>query len=187
MRCATPIIATYPKQPVEFQDYDPRAAFAAQWVSDLIRARLPDVSIEHVGSTAIAGCGGRGAIDLLVIYDAAALESIMIELDVLGFQWIQRRGDLPEEWPKGMGATEYDHHLFRLHLMVLPREHPEVQARCAFRDRLRADAELCAAYMAEKRAILAAGITDPIAYTAAKHDFVSRLTSSASSEWHISA
>jgi GrpB-like predicted nucleotidyltransferase (UPF0157 family) len=175
------MIAPYPRQPVEFQDYDLRAPLVARLVSNLIRASLPDITIEHVGSTAIPGCGGRGAIDLLILYGAEALELILAELDALGFQWVQRHGDLPAEWPKGMGAIEYDRCLFRLHLMVLPRDHPEVVTRCAFRNSLRASVELCTAYMAEKQAILAAGITDPIAYTAAKHDFVSRITACLSS------
>ncbi len=144
MSSPTPI-APYPKQPVVYQDYDPRAPIVAQQVADLIRTRLPLVTMEHVGSTAIPGCGGRGAIDLLILYGDQSVESILTELDTLGFEWVQRQNDLPDEWPKGAGAVDYEGTLFRLHIKVMPRDHPVVSERCAFRDRLRADPALRAA------------------------------------------
>ncbi len=168
-------IAPYPKQPVTYQDYDPRAPIVAQRVSDLIRAHLPEVTCEHVGSTAIPGCGGRGAIDLLILYRDQSVEAILTGLEALGFQWVQRRNELPDEWPKGAGAIDDQGTLFRLHIMVLPREHPVVAERCAFRDRLRVDPQLRAAYMEQKHHIIASGIIEPIAYTAAKRDFVQQV------------
>jgi ribosomal-protein-alanine N-acetyltransferase len=49
---------------------------------------------------------------------------------------------------------------------------PEVQEMRSFRDRLRADPALVAAYVASKKAILAAGVTDPVAYSIRKGGFV---------------
>jgi GrpB-like predicted nucleotidyltransferase (UPF0157 family) len=169
---STAPIEPYPRQPVEFLAYDPRAPEAAQYVIDLIQARVPGVTVEHVGSTAVPGCAGRGAIDLMVLYSSAPIEPILAGLDALGFQWVQRNNDLPNEWPKGAGAVRYQDSLFRLHIHVQPVDHPTVAEKRAFRDRLRADPNLRAEYMARKQAILKAGITDPIEYTAAKAGFV---------------
>jgi hypothetical protein len=47
-----------------------------------------------------------------------------------------------------------------------------VGARRAFRDALVADAELRAAYAARKRALIAAGLIEGVAYAEAKSDFV---------------
>ena len=41
-----------------------------------------------------------------------------------------------------------------------------------FRDLLRADPGLCAQYAALKRAIVAGGVSDAVAYTEAKTDFI---------------
>ena len=165
-------IAPYPRLPVELQPYDARAPGVARFVSGLIQAALPDVTVEHVGSTAIPGCAGRGVVDLMILYSHSPLEPILVGLETLGFQWVQRDPAGPDDWPKGAGAVDYQGHTFRLHIHVQPRDHPSVAEKRAFRDRLRRDPELRAAYVARKQAILNAGTTEPIAYTAAKADFV---------------
>lgn len=165
-------IQPYPRQQVEFLPYDPRAPKAAQHVVNLIQNAIPEVAVEHIGSTAVPRCGGRGVIDLMILYTDADVEAILDKLDDLGFQWVQRKNELPEEWPMGMGAILCDGELFRLHIHVQPADHPSVAEKRGFRDRLRNDENLRAAYMEHKRAILSAGTTDPIAYTSAKADFV---------------
>lgn len=169
----TPILP-YPRQPVEFQEYDPRAPEVAQIVIDLIQAHIPSVIVEHIGSTAVPGCGGRGVIDLMILYENESVESILIQLDALGFQWVQRKNDLPDEWPKGMGAIEYQGQLFRLHIHVQPSDHPSVAEKRIFRDCLRSEPKLLAEYMAHKKEILARGTVNPIEYTSAKAGFVAQ-------------
>ena len=168
---ATPIVP-YQKQPVEFQEYDPLAPEAAQYVIDIIQKQISGVTVEHIGSTAVPGCSGRGVIDLMILYAHESIEPILTGLDRLGFQWIQRLNALPDEWPKGAGAVYYQDRLFRLHIHVQPADHPSVAEKRAFRDRLRSDPEFLIAYMARKQAILATGMVDPIEYTAAKAGFV---------------
>ena len=170
-----PPIEPYIRHPVEFREYDPCYPEVAQYVSSLIHARLPTVVVEHMGSTAVPGCPGRGAIDLMVLYTTEPIETLLAGLDELGFQWVQRANALPDQWPKGAGAVTYQGTQFQLHIHVHPADHPVVAERRAFRDRLRADPELLAAYVAKKREILAAGVTDPIAYTSAKGDFVQQV------------
>jgi GrpB-like predicted nucleotidyltransferase (UPF0157 family) len=167
-----PPIAPYPRQPVACQEYNPRSPDVAQLVANLIQTRLAGVAVEHIGSTAVAGCAGRGAIDLLVLYSGGLIDPVMEGLDALGFQWVQRHNALPGQWPKGAGAVEYQGELFRLHIHVLPADHPVIAELRLFRDRLRADPQLLAAYVARKRDIIASGVTDPIAYTSAKETFV---------------
>ncbi len=166
------IILPYPRQPVEYGDSDPRAPAVAQLISNHIRQHLPSIQVEHIGSTAVADCGGRGVIDLMLLYDDEPIDLILATLDTIGFLWVQRDNNLPDEWPKGAGAIKYAGDIFRIHLHVLPRDHMAVSERRAFRDRLQSDPEFRAAYQALKRVILAAGITDPIKYTEAKSDFV---------------
>ena len=57
-------IVPYPRKRVEFQEYDARAPEIARLVSEMIQVAIPEVIVEHVGSTAIPGCSGRGVIDL---------------------------------------------------------------------------------------------------------------------------
>ena len=167
-------ILPYPRQPVECLEYDPRAPQAAQFVIELIQSRISKVTVEHIGSTAVPGCAGRGVIDLMILYSSELVDPILAGLDALGFQWVQRANNLPDEWPKGAGAIEYEGDLFRLHIHVQPIDHPSVAEKRTFRDRLCADAKFRAEYMARKKEIIEAGTTDPIAYTSAKAGFVQR-------------
>jgi len=170
---STPILP-YTRQPIEFQEYDPRAPAVAQYVIDLIQTQIPSVTVEHIGSTAVPGCAGRGVIDLMILFDTEPVEPILTQLDRLGFQWVQRNHDLPDEWPKGMGAILYQDHLFRLHIHVQPSDHPSVAEKRIFRDRLRSEPALLDEYMAKKQTLVASGTIDPIEYTSAKSEFVHR-------------
>ncbi len=66
----------------------------------------------------------------------------------------------------------HDGETFPLHVHVIPVASPEVNEMRAFRDRLRADPELVAAYVARKRQIIAGGVTDSLEYCYAKGEFV---------------
>lgn len=168
-------IVSYPTKPVEFQPYDARAPEVARLVSDIIQTAIPEVAVEHIGSTAVPGCAGRGVVDLMILYDSSPLEPILVGLEGLGFQWVQRNPTTADDWPKGLGAINFRGELFRLHIHVQNRNEPTVAEKRVFRDKLRADADLGAAYMAHKQAILAAGIHDPIKYTSAKSGFVQQV------------
>jgi hypothetical protein len=55
---------------------------------------------------------------------------------------------------------------------VVPASSPEVTAMRGFRDALRADPILRRRYAALKRAIVAGGPVDPVAFSKAKHDWI---------------
>jgi GrpB-like predicted nucleotidyltransferase (UPF0157 family) len=55
---------------------------------------------------------------------------------------------------------------------VVPAGGPEVAAMRGFRDALSADPVLRRRYAALKRAIVAGGPADPVAFTRAKHDWI---------------
>jgi GrpB-like predicted nucleotidyltransferase (UPF0157 family) len=65
------------------------------------------------------------------------------------------------------GRTEHP-----VHVHVVPAGSPEVAAMRGFRDALRADPVLRRRYAALKRAIVAGGPADPVAFTKAKHDWI---------------
>jgi len=52
----------------------------------MINHQLPDITVEHVGSTAVSGCAGKGVIDLLIPYRKGGLEPDKETLKELGFQ-----------------------------------------------------------------------------------------------------
>lgn len=158
-----------PKPCIVIADYDP--AWPLMFAS--IRAQLLQavgplaVRIEHVGSTAVPGLAAKPVIDIdLVIATRCALPEVIERLATLGYQ---HEGDLGIAGRDAFRASQacHAHHLYVCTVDALPLiEH------LAFRDALRADPHLAAAYGVLKRRLAAQHREDRAAYTTAKSGFV---------------
>lgn len=155
-----------------FRPYDPRFPEVARRVAALIEARMLDAQVEHIGSTAVPDCAGKGNVDLMLLYPPGRLATARDELDVLGFQRQTGADPFPEERPMRVGTFTHDETTFRLHVHVVAEDDPEPEKLLRFRDRLRSDPALVAEYVASKKAALTAGPTDNIAYNLAKESFI---------------
>jgi GrpB-like predicted nucleotidyltransferase (UPF0157 family) len=174
-------ITTYPIQPPACVEYDPRVVKVAHEVVRMISAALPRVTVEHIGSTSVPGCAGKGIIDLMVLYPDGQLEEVKEALRGLGLQ-PQTVGHLmPESRPMRVGAARYQGRTYRLHVHVIAAHSPEVETLRAFRDRLRTSRQAVESYVEQKRAILAAGVTDSRAYTTMKSAFIQKALASRAS------
>jgi GrpB-like predicted nucleotidyltransferase (UPF0157 family) len=167
-------IGPYEKRQPVCQDYDGRAAEVAQQVAASIRSHLPGITVEHIGSTAVPGCAGKGIVDLMLLYPDGQLAAARGILDALGFQRQTGRDPFPEDRPMRRGSVVYDGTTFLLHVHVIAASSPEAEELRRFRDQLRADSDLVASYVATKKAILAGGVTDSVDYAEQKGGFVQR-------------
>jgi GrpB-like predicted nucleotidyltransferase (UPF0157 family)/mannose-6-phosphate isomerase-like protein (cupin superfamily) len=138
----------------------------------LIESHLQDVEVEHVGSTAVPGCAGKGIVDLMILYPPGRLAEVRDRLDALGFQRQTGRDPFPEERPMRVGSIEYDGTRFRIHAHVIASDSPEVVAFRTFRDRLRNEPMLLEEYVALKRNIITEGVTDSVDYSMCKTEFI---------------
>jgi GrpB-like predicted nucleotidyltransferase (UPF0157 family) len=172
MTCpADPPIGRYLRVPVEVHEADPQAPQAARRLIALIAASWPATPAEHVGSSAVAGLAGKNTIDLLLAADPAHIPAITQTLLELGFQ-PQLPAAFPATRPMLWGAFRHGPTDYRVHVHVVPASSPEVAAMRGFRDALRADPLLRRRYAGLKRAIVAGGPIDPVAFTKAKHDWI---------------
>jgi GrpB-like predicted nucleotidyltransferase (UPF0157 family) len=167
-------IGPYEHRPAACREHDPRSAEVARKVAALIEPHLPGAVVEHVGSTAVAGCAGKGVVDLMLLYRVGQLAAARELLDALGFQRQSSRDPFPEERPMRTGSLVQDGTAFNLHVHVIAADSPEAGELRAFRDRLRADPGLAASYVAAKKAIIAEGVTDSVDYAIRKGEFVSQ-------------
>jgi GrpB-like predicted nucleotidyltransferase (UPF0157 family)/polyisoprenoid-binding protein YceI len=166
-----PPIGRYQRVPVQVHQADPHAPEVARRLIALIASRWPATPAEHVGSSAVPGLAGKGIIDLLLAAQPAHLPAITQALLELGFQ-PQRPAAFPPTRPMLWGSFRHEANEYRVHVHVIPASSPEVAAMRGFRDALRADPVLCRRYAALKRAIVAGGPADPVAFTRAKHDWI---------------
>lgn len=166
------VIGPYELRPAACRDHDPRAAAVAEQVAKCITSRLPCVRVEHIGSTAVPGCAGKGTVDLMIPVAVAERDAVKDVLADLGFQPQPHREPFPETRPMRVGSVVYDGETFLLHAHVIPTDSPEVDELRFLRACLRADPELRKAYVAKKRAIIAAGATDSVDYATEKGKFI---------------
>ncbi len=165
-------ILPYPTLPASYGEYDPRVADAAAALLDHLGSE-GQIRAEHVGSTSVPGLGGKGILDLLVVFETAEdRERIKRELARLGFQPQKSRDPFPEDRPMRVGAMEWAGQRYRIHVHVVPADSTEPEELRRFRDELRHDPAMRDAYVAEKARILAAGLTDSLDYAVAKGEFV---------------
>jgi GrpB-like predicted nucleotidyltransferase (UPF0157 family) len=141
----------------------------------MIHSHRPELSVEHVGSTAVPGCAGKGIVDLMIPVPAGEMQNVKDLLDRLGFQKQTNRDPFPEDRPMRTGSVAYEGQVFLLHVHAVPAESPEVEEFRFFRACLRADPELLAAYVACKRKIIASGATDSLDYCCKKGEFIQQV------------
>lgn len=166
------VIGPYTSLPAACRKYDPCAVEVAGQIAALIRSYLPQMGVEHVGSTAVPGCAGKGIVDLMIPVSVGDMESVKELLDRLGFQRQTTADAFPEDRPMRVGAWTHDGETFLVHVHVIPAESSEVDAMRFFRACLRADLELVKAYVAKKREIISDGVTDSAEYCRIKGEFL---------------
>jgi len=168
-------IGAYERKSAGVLEWDPRVADVAARVIELVRERRPDISVEHIGSTAVEGLPGKGIVDLATEVDADEVAGVSEMLLGLGFQRQPGPDPFPAIRPMLVGALDLDGTTFRVHFHVQPRHHPVWSGGYArelkFRDALRADKALSNDYARLKRGIVETGVdgrVDALAYTHAK-------------------
>lgn len=169
------LIQPYTESRTGYIEYDPGAIGAAALAAGLIESVAPWTRVEHIGSTAVPGCAGKGIVDLMATYPHGKLEATREAVDRLGFQRQTTGHIFPEQRPMRVGAIDYDGTRYRLHLHLISNDDPEKEKLLSFRDALRGDAALRDAYQAKKRAILQSGVREPKDYTYAKGEFIASI------------
>jgi len=165
-------ILPYSTSHTAYVEYEPGVIGAANETIRLIQQSAPWMHVEHIGSTAVPGCAGKGIVDLMALYPTGKLEAARDMLDQLGFQHQKSGHVFPEARPMRVGAIDHDGKRYRLHVHVIAMDDAEVASLRRFRDVLRADSALRDAYQAKKLAILKSGVNKPADYTYAKGEFI---------------
>ena len=154
---------------VELTPWDPGwAARYAREHAAIAEARGDEVrAIEHIGSTAVEGLDAEPIVDVAVgVADDAAVDAAAGRLRAAGYAPSPQRDDGHRLAVRRADGRRLAHAHVVVHDGRSWRDH------VAFRDLLRADADLRDAYRAHKRDLATRHRGDREAYTAAKADFV---------------
>ena len=135
-------ILPYLSMPAEFRAYDPQVVEVAHLLAAALRRVEPKLKVEHVGSTSVPGCGGKGIVDLAVLYPEDFLARARAILDHLGFQKQGGRDPFPESRPMRVGCVEHDGRPFPIHAHIIALDSDEHRELVFFREALRASSTL---------------------------------------------
>jgi GrpB-like predicted nucleotidyltransferase (UPF0157 family) len=138
-------------------------------VASLILDEDESLIVEHVGSTAVGGCPGKGYIDVLVLVShenqfAATSEAVRR----IGFA----EHDFGQGCPGARGVVEFGGTPFRVHIQILLQDSTKAREIIAFRELLKNDPDVLATYGARKQQLIAAGIDRNPEYTNGKSDLI---------------
>jgi len=161
-------------------DYDPEwpAAFEDERIR--VRSAVGDVArgIEHYGSTAVVGLRAKPIIDILL--GVAPLDDWIKckrPLESLGYDYAENAG-VPGHFIFGRGRDQSE----RTHLVhVVEFDGEPWRSNLAFRDALRADESLRAAYLRMKERAVTLAPEGRAKYNELKHLFIEQLQRSAQS------
>lgn len=152
--------------------YDPAWAAAFEIIKRELLCAAGDsvLSVEHVGSTSVAGLWAKPIIDIDVVIDDGMLPIVIRKLAVIGYT---HRGDLGIA---GREAFDYDPsskaHLMAHHLYVCHKDSAELKRHTALRDFLRENAKYREKYSDIKRRMAKAYPHDIDAYIKGKEPVV---------------
>lgn len=129
------------------------------------------IQVEHIGSTAVPGLAAKPVVDVLLGADAlAVIESSIGDLGRLGYAYVSRyESELPM---RRYFTRDASRNSARVHLHGVVCGSLLWQRHLAFRDALRSDAALRAAYQSLKLELAARFPDDKASYTAAKEPFI---------------
>src|ERR1700674_1474931 len=102
-----------------YVEYDPATPAVARHVVALIEAGAAWAKAEHIGSTAIPGCAGKGIVALVALTPRGRVEDTRRAIDGLGFQHQRAGHEFPEDRPMRVGAIEYGGGNYRRHVRIL--------------------------------------------------------------------
>ena len=160
-------IGPYERLSAVVHEWDPRTVDVAARVAELVAERRPELVVEHIGSTAVAGLPGKGIVDLSIETEPDEIPGIVAMLYELGFGPQPGPDPWPPSRPMPVGSLELDGREYRIHFHVQPRG-GDFARDLAFRDALRQDRELREEYEGLKRGITSGGAVEGLRYTHSK-------------------
>jgi len=158
--------------PVIIVEYDPRWPAIYEEERDLILAAVGEwiVAIEHVGSTAVPGLGGKPIIDIMpAVRHLADVEHCIEPLERIGYEYVPEYNEiLPERryFHKGPPKAR------TFHLHVAERTSEFWERHLLFRDFLRTHPGEAEEYYLLKKELAARFGRDREGYTEAKTPFI---------------
>lgn len=168
---------SYEPLPPQFKPADPFTILVADAVIGIILEELPDLWIEHIGSTAVPGLAGSGIIDLMLVCSSDQIKNVAKTLEQLGFEDALSNHPLSSSSLIKAARFTLEGKTHPIHVYILSEDSPKINNLRNFRDRLRLDAAFRAAYQDLKRSFFSRGGLGIAEYNRLKSEFIQKALS----------
>ncbi len=162
-------ILKYEKIEARFTPWNEDYFHVANALIDFIRTDIFDVL--HIGSTS-AMVGGKGIIDLSILYERDQLDLAVKHLKSLGFQDQISNNPFPNERPRKDGAVIFNEKKYLIHAHVIRKGSIEHRKQLKYKDFMLSNPNAREKYEESKKLILEQGIVDQEEYGKQKSPFV---------------
>lgn len=155
----------------KFEPYNSNSPQVFQEVRNLILKVLPEVEIEHIGSTAIPGTFGKQIIDILIPCCQSEFTKILYKLEEISFQDTPFT-NIPEERPMKVAGIVFKNNFYNIHVHLTPKKSVVHLDNIYFRDQLRKNPLLTREYEMIKQQAVNSGKVEATEYNLAKTPFI---------------
>jgi GrpB-like predicted nucleotidyltransferase (UPF0157 family) len=162
-------ILTYKKIAANFSPWSPVYCDVAQAVINFIS--LERFEVIHIGSTSF-NVGGKGIIDLALLYRSNELALATQHLLTLGFQDQINAKPFPKERPRKDGAVNVNGKEYYFHIHVIANKCDEHKELLRYKNYMLDNANARKAYEDSKKIILSEGFINQDVYGKKKSPFV---------------
>ncbi len=165
---------------VQYYPYNAQLPIVFNLVKDIIQKEIPGIEVEHIGSSAIPGVGGKNMIDLVIPTEEVDQIKIKRKLHDLGFQ----ESPYPQLVPVLNGSIAYQENEYMLNLYVISSSSDSYQMWIRFRDYMLKHPEDAKAYDQLKQTTVVGKRTGYREYQQAKTPFLNSIMKKIQAESH---
>ncbi len=167
---------------VRILPYDGKAPEIFEEIKQFIFDSIPcEIEVEHIGSTAVPGLGGKGVIDTLIITRKENMKRIVEILESKGFRYNPQGGSPPERLFVS-GPFEYQGKELHIHIHITYFGSKEHRDKILFRDYLRKHPEEAKRYYELKKQWSIEAGPDGSKYTELKTKYIEEVLKKARKE-----
>jgi GrpB-like predicted nucleotidyltransferase (UPF0157 family) len=167
---------------VKIVEYDNESPLIFTNIKQFLFKIIPyKIEIEHIGSTAVPGLGGKGIIDILIVTEKDFMKKTVESLVSEGYNFNPEVSTNPDK-PFVSGSYKYNDKNLHIHIHITFKGSNENKDLISFRDYLRKNpAEAKKYFKLKKKWSLEAG-SDRLKYTELKTSYINEVLEKAKGE-----
>jgi len=167
---------------VKISDYNSNVTLIFKRIKQYLENIIPyKIEVEHIGSTAVPGLGGKGIIDVLIITEKDCMKKTVESLVSEGYNFNPEVSTNPDK-PFVSGSYKYSDKNLHIHIHITFKGSNENKDLISFRDYLRRHSEEAMSYYKlKKKWSIESGFDRP-KYTKLKTSYIKDILEKAGKE-----